>query len=151
GEASASESPSINSKFASEATTHYRREHAHLVSSINDFCARDFAGDSAHVLRGGVQSEIVAIPLRYLAVSFEAAMSDYRGAILALADDFGLLKHLVRISVSLLGKLFCVVAGLVGGDVRNEVRKFLVANFNGASSVARLLFGFRGDGCDFMP
>ena len=77
-------------------------------------------------------------------------MRNHRRAVLAFADDFGLLQILVGISVGLLCKLLGVFAGFIRSCVGDQVRKFFVANLNAASRVACLLFGFCGDGYDFV-
>ena len=82
---------------------------------------------------------------------FKAAMRDDRHSILAFTGHFGLLQSLVGTAIRLFGKLLGVFPGFCRFYVRNQVRKLFVANLDAAGCVAGLLFGFRGDGGDFVP
>ena len=77
-------------------------------------------------------------------------MGDDRNSILALARHLGLLQGLVRIPVGLFGELLGVLAGFSRIHIRDQVRKFFITDLNAPRGVARLLFGFRGNGHDFL-
>src|SRR5216684_2228695 len=93
---------------------------------------------------------MVSIPCRDLSVRFEAAMRDYRNAVMAFVDDICRLKTFVGVAAGLLRRGFRVVTGLCWVSIAHKVGLLLIVNTDRAGSVARLLFGFRRERENFL-
>ena len=69
----AGHAPSIRGKLASETSAHYRSHNAH-VAGRGLGASGELAADATHVLCGSPDGQVVALPLRHLAMRFEATV-----------------------------------------------------------------------------